>query len=272
MGALSRLTDRMEAWRRRRAAFRELEEIGAEGRNAVCRDVGVDAPALARLVARGPDSAAGLPRLMRTLGLDLERLARVDPALARDMKVACAECRSLARCGRDLEAGTARLSHKAYCPNAATLAALSAQIAEDGAVSKRAERPVSGPPPAAEASEPPWGFSKELDRPARAWPMAKRVERQARLMGAMMERVGVDPGAAAREARGIAFAAASRRCLICSNSELCERWLAGGSRGAPPAFCPNAAFLNRVRTAARGSPSDGEGGNRAAVSIRPKRG
>lgn len=256
MGALSRLTDRMDSWRRRRAAFRELEEIGTEGRDAVCRDVGIDAPALARLVARGPASAVGLPRLMRALGLDLKRVARVDPALARDMEVVCSECRSSSRCARDLDAGTARLNHQAYCPNAATLAALSAQIAEDGAVSNSAGSPVSAPPTAAEAPEPPWGFSKELDRAARAWPMAKRVERQARLMGAMMERAGVDPGAAAREARGIAFAAASRRCLICSSSELCEQWLAGGTGDAPPAFCPNAAFLARVRAAVGGSPPE----------------
>jgi hypothetical protein len=56
-----------------------------------------------------------------------------------------------------------------------------------------------------------WGMSKRLDAKAAAWPMAARVERQARLMGEMMHRVSVDPGAAASEGRGIAFAAASRR-------------------------------------------------------------
>jgi hypothetical protein len=47
-----------------------------------------------------------------------------------------------------------------------------------------------------------WGMSKRLDAEAAAWPMAARVARQARLMGEMMHRVAVDPGAAAREGRG----------------------------------------------------------------------
>ena len=51
-----------------------------------------------------------------------------------------------------------------------------------------------------------WGMSRHLDARAAAWPMAARVERQAQLMGEVMRRVAVDPEAAAREGRGIAFA------------------------------------------------------------------
>lgn len=92
-----------------------------------------------------------------------------------------------------------------------------------------------------------WGMSKSLDRRAASWPMAERVERQARLMGELMERLSIDPGAAAREGRGISFAAASRRCLVCRNSEACRGWLDAGGGDAAPAFCPNAAYFNRVR-------------------------
>jgi Family of unknown function (DUF6455) len=94
-----------------------------------------------------------------------------------------------------------------------------------------------------------WGMSKRLDAKAAAWPMAARVERQARLMGEVMRRVAVDPGAAAREGRGIAFAAASRRCLLCRNFEECREWLDGGGADGSPAFCPNAAFFDRARSA-----------------------
>jgi len=92
-----------------------------------------------------------------------------------------------------------------------------------------------------------WGMSKRLQ--AAAWPMAARVERQARLMGEVMQRVAVDPGSAAREGRGIAFAAASRRCLVCRNSEECRRWLDQGGADGAPGFCPNASFFDRARSA-----------------------
>jgi len=91
-----------------------------------------------------------------------------------------------------------------------------------------------------------WGMSRRLDAKAAAWPMAARVERQAQLMGEVMRRVAVDPGAAAREGRGIAFAAASRRCLLCRSSQECRRWLDAGGADVPPRFCPNAAFFDRA--------------------------
>jgi hypothetical protein len=87
-------------------------------------------------------------------------------------------------------------------------------------------------------------MSKRLDLKAAAWPMAARVERQE-----VMQRVAVDPGSAAREGRGIAFAAASRRCLVCRNSEECRRWLDQGGADGAPGFCPNASFFDRARSA-----------------------
>lgn len=83
---------------------------------------------------------------------------------------------------------------------------------------------------------------------ARAWPMTRWVERQAGLFGRMMERVGADPGAAARDQFEGGFAAACRRCLACPSATDCQRWLEGGGADAAPSFCPNAAFLDRVRT------------------------
>lgn len=95
-----------------------------------------------------------------------------------------------------------------------------------------------------------WGMSKSLDQAATTWPMAKRVERQARLMGEMMERVGADSGVAAREGRGISLAAASRRCLLCGNFGACRRWLDEGGDTVAPEFCANAAYFDRVRASA----------------------
>lgn len=86
-----------------------------------------------------------------------------------------------------------------------------------------------------------------LGRHAPRWPLAKRVERQARLMGEMMKTLGVDPGAAARERRGMAFADASRACLLCGHAVRCRQWLDAPGESAP-VFCPNAAFFERLRS------------------------
>jgi hypothetical protein len=81
------------------------------------------------------------------------------------------------------------------------------------------------------------------------WPKMRRVEQQARYMAAMMARLAVDGVAATREGRGIQFAAASRRCLMCNSSVECEQWLADPNRGSEaPEFCPNAEFFSRHRT------------------------
>lgn len=80
-----------------------------------------------------------------------------------------------------------------------------------------------------------------------SWPVLGRVQRQAQLFGEMLERAGVDPGLAARECHGQAFAVAARRCLACGHADECRRWLDGASAEAVPAFCPNADYLRRVK-------------------------
>jgi hypothetical protein len=79
--------------------------------------------------------------------------------------------------------------------------------------------------------------------------MSRRAERQARLMGGMMERVGVDPERAPQ--RGWAFAAASRRCLWCAAVDVCAAWQKETGGSDAPAFCPNAAFFTELASAGR---------------------
>ncbi len=83
--------------------------------------------------------------------------------------------------------------------------------------------------------------------PVLAWPIFRRVQTQAHLFGEMLERSGADPGAATREGRGSAFAQAARRCLACPHAAACRDWLDTNSEEAVPSFCPNAAYLRRVR-------------------------
>jgi hypothetical protein len=76
--------------------------------------------------------------------------------------------------------------------------------------------------------------------------MFERVQRQAGLFREMIERAGVDPGAAAKEDCGGAFAMAARLCLSCPHACACRDWLDGRASGPAPEFCRNAAYLARV--------------------------
>jgi len=71
-------------------------------------------------------------------------------------------------------------------------------------------------------------------------PKTRHVERQARRMHEVMERLGVDGGKLARLDHGEAYAEARLKCLDCCESERCLRWLeTSPPSGEAPAFCPN---------------------------------
>ena len=79
-------------------------------------------------------------------------------------------------------------------------------------------------------------------------PMLDRVFRQAELMDRMMERVGVNPAAAARVDRGTAWYEARTSCIACCSERQCRDWLTLSETqavSAPPEFCHNGAFFHR---------------------------
>lgn len=98
----------------------------------------------------------------------------------------------------------------------------------------------------------------------RGW-MRLRAQRQATLMGAMMERFRVP--ATARERHGRAFATAARRCLWCPNSRACGAWLERPDTTATmPFYCPNAPLFIELRAGLEpGASADGCGKTGAAT-------
>jgi hypothetical protein len=78
--------------------------------------------------------------------------------------------------------------------------------------------------------------------------MTRRVERQARRMHDMIQRLDVDTAALARLRQGDAYAEARTRCLWCGTSDLCLRWLDSPERRpARPGFCPNLSLFERCK-------------------------
>jgi Family of unknown function (DUF6455) len=108
-------------WQASWAQAHELDALDKDQREALARDIGVSADMLPVLVARGPDAAAELPRLMEALSLDPERIRQIHAALMRDMSLTCSGCTTAARCRDDLAHGRALAHFSEYCPNAGTL-------------------------------------------------------------------------------------------------------------------------------------------------------
>ena len=72
------------------------------------------------------------------------------------------------------------------------------------------------------------------------WARFRRVERQARRMHEMMDRIGVDAGKLVRLNEGRAYAEARTRCLDCCRTQTCLFWLEKPELAADrPEFCPN---------------------------------
>lgn len=75
-------------------------------------------------------------------------------------------------------------------------------------------------------------------------PMLAHILSRAELMDRMIERLGVNPAAAARVDRGMAWYEARTRCIACRTERECRSWLERSPESAgEPDFCPNAEFF-----------------------------
>jgi hypothetical protein len=92
----------------------------------MARDVRMSVSELRALAKKGPKAADLLQRRMTDLDLDPKEVARLEPAAFRDLQRVCAMCKSHRRCARDFAHGAPLPAWESYCPNAVTLAALSA--------------------------------------------------------------------------------------------------------------------------------------------------
>lgn len=85
-----------------------------------------------------------------------------------------------------------------------------------------------------------------------------RVERRARRMHEMADRLEVDRRALARLRNGAAYAEARSRCLFCGTSDTCLRWLDDtGCMGKRPTFCPNLQLFEACKLATPAGGRDG---------------
>jgi hypothetical protein len=112
-------------WTRRGSAS-ELRCFGEEEVERIAKDVGVSASELRTFERFGPEAVDLLLRRMAALDLDRNEVAQTEPATFQDLQRVCTMCERHRRCARDFAHDSAEPDWKDYCPNAATLIALSA--------------------------------------------------------------------------------------------------------------------------------------------------
>ena len=66
------------------------------------------------------DNTVLMERMFRDCDLDPDQMRHRFGTLLRDVERVCTQCRRTGRCRRELDAATATLHYRAYCPNAAT--------------------------------------------------------------------------------------------------------------------------------------------------------
>ena len=102
----------------------EFAHCGAEEVALIARDIGVSPDELIFVANKGPHAADELPKLLRALGVDPQKLNSDDPALMRSLQRICISCGHKDQCQHNLAAGTAVDKYHDYCPNAMSLDAL----------------------------------------------------------------------------------------------------------------------------------------------------
>jgi len=102
----------------------DLANCGADEVALIARDIGVSPEELRFAASKGPHAADELPKLLRALGVDPQKLASDDPAIMRSLERICISCGHKNQCQHDLAAGTAASHYRDYCPNAMSLDAL----------------------------------------------------------------------------------------------------------------------------------------------------
>jgi hypothetical protein len=80
------------------------------------------------------------------------------------------------------------------------------------------------------------------------WRIVMREDRPV-LVYRMLEHLGLSMNRFLYPAEVEQFATATRRCLMCRDRATCLAWLERDGKTGYEAFCPNADFISKVRTA-----------------------
>jgi hypothetical protein len=100
---------------------RELAKCGPEEVAAMARDIGLSTQELEFIARKGPNAADELPKLLRALGVNPQKISSDRIGALRDLQRICTTCGHKAQCKHELAAGTAGKHYHGYCPNAVSI-------------------------------------------------------------------------------------------------------------------------------------------------------
>src|SRR5215216_3139135 len=92
------LIDTFGNWLKHRHELAEIRQMDRTDFDRIASDLRVSPGDLDILVRQGPHAADELPKLLKTLGIDEESLARTQPLVLRDMERVCALCSHKRQC------------------------------------------------------------------------------------------------------------------------------------------------------------------------------
>lgn len=105
------------------ARWNELRRLDSQELEAIARELNLSKEELSALTFQPSRSIQSLSRRLSHAGLSQDELAAAHGDVLRDMRRVCSQCRSKARCARDLK-HERRATPAKYCPNEQTLRAL----------------------------------------------------------------------------------------------------------------------------------------------------
>ena len=114
----SAIADWVTRYRQAIGLRRELAKCAPEEVAAIARDIGLSTGELESIARKGPNAADELPKLLRALGVDPQKIKADRIGALRDLQRICTSCGHKAQCRHELAAGTAANHYHSYCPNA----------------------------------------------------------------------------------------------------------------------------------------------------------
>jgi hypothetical protein len=129
-------------WQRLSSAA-EFGRLDGQEKRRIANELGISTDELRILAYKDKNSADLLVRRMETIGLEPRN---TDPAVMRDLQRCCSNCRDKVLCVHELEDKPREVTWPSYCPNEATLDALTEEQARHRAATGQAGRAGSGTP------------------------------------------------------------------------------------------------------------------------------
>lgn len=120
-GLLTRVVDWFAT---RMRADSEMAALSRCDITEMAHDLGLCEADLRGVLPGAPDNSALMDAMMRARGLDPVMVAHMSAGVMRDLELTCTRCGSVARCRRELAAGTAAAHSGEFCGNADTFDAL----------------------------------------------------------------------------------------------------------------------------------------------------